>query len=289
MSWKDYEIYITRHFQRLFPTASIQHNVRQQGLMSKVSRQIDILIEGKLAGFDLKIVIDCKYFNKKVDVKTVESFISFLQDLKVSKGILITNKGFTQAALNRATYDTQDIELRIINYDDLEAFQNFCAIPYSGKHCVFVSSPPGWVVDAAPEGNYLCSFYPAGLSQAEAYHTEGFVYLGIFHKDNNLPTLNAFTKFQDERLSYNLPKIEYITTSAAREDCKLSMRVIDAKEMNDTIEYTIFLDYLEVVVFMVLLTPRSKEHEYKKKLEWIAEKLQKGIIIYNTSEKPMNV
>jgi len=50
------------------------------------------------------------------------------------------------------------------------------------------------------------------------------------------------------------------------------MIVIEAKEMRDTIEYTIFLDYSEAVVFMVLLTPRSKEHEYKKKLEWIAEK-----------------
>ena len=46
MDWKEYETYITRHFQRLFPGTSIQHNVRRKGLISKTMRQIDILIEG---------------------------------------------------------------------------------------------------------------------------------------------------------------------------------------------------------------------------------------------------
>jgi hypothetical protein len=54
MNWKDYEIYITRHFQKLFPEASIQHNVSQTGLISDVQRQIDILIEQRIAGFNLK-------------------------------------------------------------------------------------------------------------------------------------------------------------------------------------------------------------------------------------------
>ena len=156
MNWKEYEIYITKHFQSLFPETSIQHDVRREGLMSKVKRQIDILIEGRIAGFDLKIVVDCKYFNKKVDVKAVESFLSFLQDLKVSKGILITNHGYTKAAYNRAMYDSQDIELRIINFDDLEKFQSFMAIPYSKSECAIVTSPDGWVVDAV--GHLLLHF-----------------------------------------------------------------------------------------------------------------------------------
>ena len=129
MDWKEYEIYITRHFQKLFPDTPIQRDVRREGIISKTKRQIDILIEGRVAGFDLKVIVDCKYFNKKVTVKEVESFLSFLQDLKASKGILITNIGYTKAAYNRATYDSQDIELRIINFEDLDDFQGFMAIP----------------------------------------------------------------------------------------------------------------------------------------------------------------
>lgn len=290
MDWKEYEIYITKHFQKLFPQTSIQHNVRREGLISKTNRQIDILIEGKVAGFDLKIIVDCKYFNKKVDVKQVESFLSFLQDLKASKGILITNNGYSEAAYNRATYDSQDIELRIINFDDLEKFQGFMAIPYSKSECAIVTSPKGWVVDASPQGTYVASFYPAGLSQEEAFHTEGFIYLAFSHKDKTWPDLLDLLDKQgtNARNHYKHPKIQYIET-IEREDCSLTMRVIDAEEMGNTIEYTIFLDYPNVIIYLTLLTYRNKEKQYIKKLEWIAQKLIKGNVIFDKNENPINV
>lgn len=201
MNWKDYEIYITKHFQQIFPQTDIQHNVRREGIMSKKKRQIDILIEGKVAGFDLKIIVDCKYFNKKVDVKEVESFISFLNDLKASKGILITNNGYTEAAYNRATYDSQDIELRIISFDDLEKFQGFITIPYSKSECAIISAPDGWVIDASSEGPYVASLYPAGLSQQEAFHTEGFIYVVFSHKDKDWPDLPHLLEYQKDIIS----------------------------------------------------------------------------------------
>ena len=290
MDWKEYEIYITRHFQKLFPGTSIQHNVRREGLMSKAKRQIDILIEGKVAGFDLIIIVDCKYFNKKVDVKEVESFLSFLQDLKASKGILITNNGYSEAAYNRATYDSQDIELRIINFDDLEQFQNFMALPYSKSECAIVTSPDGWIVDGSPQGPYVASFYPAGLSQEEAFHTEGFIYLGFSHKTKEWPDLPDLLDKQKAgaKSHYTLPRIEYIDT-IEREDCNLTLRIIDAVEMGKTIEYTIFLDYPNVIIQLTLLTDRSKEKTYLKKLEWIAQKLIKGNVIFDKNSQPMNV
>lgn len=282
MDWKEYEIYITKHFQKLFPQTSIQHNVRREGLMSKTKRQIDILIEGKVAGFDLNIIVDCKYFNKKVDVKDVESFLSFLQDLKASKGILITNIGYSEAAYNRATYDSQDIELRIINFDDLKMFQSFMAIPYSKSECAIVTSPDGWVVDASSQGPYVASFYPMGLSQEEAFHTEGFIYLVFSHKDKSWPDLPALLEKQaaGARSHYQQPKIEYIKT-IERKDCALTMRVVDTAEMGNTIEYTIFLDYPNVIIYLTLLTHRDRKKLYVKKLEWIAQKLIKGNVIFD--------
>ncbi|QCU74375.1 restriction endonuclease [Pseudoalteromonas distincta] len=290
MNWKEYEIYITKHFQSLFPETSIQHDVRREGLMSKVKRQIDILIEGRIAGFDLKIVVDCKYFNKKVDVKAVESFLSFLQDLKVSKGILITNHGYTKAAYNRAMYDSQDIELRIINFDDLEKFQSFMAIPYSKSECAIVTSPDGWVVDAVGQERFVASFYAAGLTQEEAFHTEGFIYMAFSHKDKQWPDLPDLLRKQEltSKQHYHLPKIEYINT-IKREDCNLILRVLDAKEMGNTIEYTLFLDYPRVIIYLTLLTDATKEKQYLKKLEWIGEKLIKGNVIFDENCKPLNV
>lgn len=290
MSWQEYEIYITKHLQRLFPESSITHNVRLEGLISKTKRQVDILVEGKVAGFNIRIVIDCKYFNKKVDVKDVESFLSFLQDLKASKGILITNNGYSQAAYNRAEYDSQDIELRIIDFSDLESMQGFIAIPYSGPHCAIVSAPIGWVVDAESENRFLASFYPAGLSKIEAFETEGFIYLSMSHKNTEWPNLKHLLSTQDteSKKHYNAPKIEYIET-INKEHCYTAMRIIEAQEMGNTIEYTLFLDYPEVIIFLTLLAPRGQEEKYVKKLEWIGEKLIKGNTIYGTNKLPINM
>ena len=94
MNWRDYETYITRHFQRLFPEATIEHDVRRKGLISRTQRQIDLLISSELAGFRLEVIVDCKYFGRKVDVTVVEKFLSFLRDLKANKGVIVTNSGY---------------------------------------------------------------------------------------------------------------------------------------------------------------------------------------------------
>jgi len=56
-------------------------------MLPVTKRQIDILVEGEIAGFDISIIIDCKYFSRKVDVKHVESFI------KINPTLLITRAG----------------------------------------------------------------------------------------------------------------------------------------------------------------------------------------------------
>ncbi len=290
MNWKEYEIYITRHFQKLFPNASIKHNVKRFGIISKIERQIDILVEDTVAGFTISIIIDCKYFSKKVDVKDVESFLSFLLDLKASKGIMITNVGYSKAAYNRATYDTQDVELRIINFEDLDLFQGFLAIPYSGGHCAVVSAPNGWVIDNNPKGPYLASIYPAGLTQEEAFHTDGFMYLLFSHKDKKLPDLQSLLKLQEEGINrkYRKPLYEYIPT-ITRDDCNTILRILEAEEIPNTVDCTLFLDFPEVILFITLLSPKNKLSDYLKKLEWVGIKLIKGQVIHAVNGEPLSI
>lgn len=290
MDWKEYEIYITRHLQRLFPEASITHDVRRDGLISKTKRQIDILIEQKLAGFILSIIVDCKYFSKKINLKHVEAFLSFLLDLKASKGIMITNHGYSKAAYNRANYDTQDIELRIINFEDLEKYQGFIGIPYSGSHCAVVSAPDGWVLDNNPKGQHLASLYPAGLSQEEAFHAEGFIYLFFSHKDANWPDLMHLLDVQEDGIKshYKNPRYEYMDT-IKRKGCNTLLRVLEADEVPGTREYSLFLDFPQVILFFNLLAPISKAESYLKKLEWIGEKLIKGNVIFDRSGDPVSL
>ena len=54
------------------------------------------------------------------------------------------------------------------------------------------------------------------------------------------------------------------------------MRVIDAVEIGNTIEYTILMDYPSVILYLTLLTPRDKEEQYIKRFGVDCSKTHKG-------------
>ena len=107
--WKLYEETILQHFQEVYPDCKVEGNQKIIGINSKIKRQVDVLITGETAGYLIKVVIDCKHFSKKIDVKIVESFIGMLADLRASKGVIITNIGYTKGAIERAKFDSRDI------------------------------------------------------------------------------------------------------------------------------------------------------------------------------------
>src|SRR5665647_2858867 len=119
MNWKDYEEEIFQAFKNIYPEATITFDARIIGRFSKEERQIDILVEGSIAGRKIRIVVDGKFYNKKIDVKHVESFISMVEDIGAAQGILVTPRGYSKAAINRAYFGPSDIELDILNFDEL--------------------------------------------------------------------------------------------------------------------------------------------------------------------------
>jgi hypothetical protein len=51
---------------------------------------------------EIQIIIDCKDYNRPVDVKGVEEFDGLLRDVGAQKGVLVCPKGFTETAKARA-------------------------------------------------------------------------------------------------------------------------------------------------------------------------------------------
>ena len=86
MNWKEYELEVFEACELYFSHAKVKMNATKLGLYSKTNRQIDILIEETIGGNINKIVIDCKLYNKKVDVKSVESFISMVMSMLLFGG-----------------------------------------------------------------------------------------------------------------------------------------------------------------------------------------------------------
>ena len=115
--WKEYERKVREILVENYPESEIEYDDSIFGLYSKVERQIDFAIRSNIAGKRILGVVDCKYYNKNIDVKAVESFIGMTQDVNASFGFMMTNKGYSNAAKNRVKYS--NLKLDVLSLDKI--------------------------------------------------------------------------------------------------------------------------------------------------------------------------
>lgn len=80
--------------------SSVERDVQLDG--HDGPRQIDVLIRSQVAGMPLKTVIECRDFNKRLDVTAVDAFQSKLVDVGANKGVLVSRRGFSGTAIKKA-------------------------------------------------------------------------------------------------------------------------------------------------------------------------------------------
>lgn len=274
MNWKDYEVEIFQAFTNIYPEATITFDAKIIGRFSKEERQIDVLVDACIAGRKNQIVVDGKFYNKKIDVKHVESFISMVHDIGADQGIIVTPKGYSKAAINRAYYGSSEIELDILNFDELLRFQGFGGITYSGKYGALLPSPFGWIVDGARTGFAIATLYQRGLTLEKAMKRGEWIYMNIFHYDKNIKNLDELIDYQEEatKSSNPLATFEYGDSVIRHDAQKTIIRKIIRVE-NPLHEYTGFVDFNTHCVFCVLLTPEELKKKNIRKLEYVIETL----------------
>lgn len=106
MEWRQYETQIYEKLKSDFPEINILFNQKVFGHQSKTERQVDVLATGLFMGRKIKLAVECKCYSKNIDVKIVDGFIGFLEDIKANLGIIITNQGFSPAAKNSKRYSS---------------------------------------------------------------------------------------------------------------------------------------------------------------------------------------
>jgi hypothetical protein len=115
MSWKTYEKQVHRHFVEKYPDEQILFDQKLVGRHSKVDRQVDVLVRSHATGRELIGVFDCKHFSRHVDVRVIDFMVGFLDDLGANYGGVVSSRGFTVAARNRALSNGQ-IDLRVVPF-----------------------------------------------------------------------------------------------------------------------------------------------------------------------------
>lgn len=277
--WKLYEETILQHFREVFPDYKIEGNQKIVGIKSKRKRQIDVLISGEVTGFPVKIVIDCKHFSTKIDVKIVESFIGMLADVKASKGVIITNIGYTKAAIERAKLDSRDIQLDILEFEDLPQFSGIAdAFPSKWneqeKMALVFSCPFGWQVHEVPTADIPAGLTKANISWAKGWEFKECIYMNFTSK-REIPNLESLISLHEKQSQKNYPgvKFDYFEDLDERFEnpfCeKMILRVGYYRQYSE-IETTIFLDFGTFIAYFVLTSSKNNTDKNWKKLAFVA-------------------
>ena len=276
--WRLYEAYVFGALQRRFPGARVRHNVTLQGLKTKRARQIDVLVEWTHGGVDLKIAFDCKCYQRKVNVNDVESFLGMLDDVRVSKGVLVTTKGFSKTADERARQDPRDIDLQILSPDRLSQYQGVgSAWLWKGTTAAIVQAPGGWVLDnqdTRTPGWCQFSRYPIGHKLESAKKMCPFLYGNIVLKTEQEPTMEDIATMHEKLIVEKCPNATFkrlppLWQSVNGEPARTLFRVGHISPSYSGPEYSLYLDSPKGVLLLVLLCPEGNDQIYLPALKWV--------------------
>lgn len=273
--------------------------------MSEKKRQTDIHAKEEVSGFSIDVVIDCKHFSKNVDVKVVESFLSLVRDVGASKGVIITNQGYTDGAEARAKNDSHDVDLRIIEFDKLEQYEGLHAFPFAGSHFVYLPAPHGWKIDSRqvirtdespPDTMAVCSLSPLGYEAMEAYEGSSYMYANFWGKDRQIYSIRDLNRLQGHKMSnyygvnFNEKNLEEVTTPVLN-DRQYEAKLRNIRFGKHTMESTLFMDFEEFIFFIVLMSDIKRGLEYAnrevEKLLWVGERIKPGNVIYTGEQNQL--
>lgn len=259
-TWQDYEEAVFQECERVyhFQNAELVKDAHIEGRYSRVKRQIDVLVRlyegGKVFS---TILVECKHYKQKINVKIVDSFIGCLEDVGADKGIIVSEKGFTKAAINRAHNGKDDIEVVILSLGELQQFQSLGAFPFSGDNALAIAPPFGWIMDGTQRGFAPVVFYRRGIPFEEVTEKEKeWMYLQFWSKNSCVNSVKSLIEVQNESL---MDADEQADIRVFEQD---GLTVREARLPSyPTTETTVFREFDRFIAFLVLYCP---EHFIQK-------------------------
>lgn len=107
-----YEIYTKRLYQTLtqaYPNVQVLHNQKISG------NQIDVCWKHNIAGVDYLTLVECKNYNKSVDLNCYRQLV-YNMDLLKARGVLVTTVGF-QLGVIEAAKCRPDVKLLKVTFE----------------------------------------------------------------------------------------------------------------------------------------------------------------------------
>lgn len=274
MKWEEYELEVLEYLQSKFYDCLIYRDVKLNGKLSKTNRQIDILIEKQIGDINIRLIVECKRWKKKLDVANVGEFIDKLRDIGASRGMMIARNGYTKAAYERAMSENE-LQLHILDFENKPEFQGFWGIPYWGHCGAIISAPTGWIVDSdltdEQRKNFgQCFLYPMGLTAKEAMNKLEFMYFNIIP----IPTdIDELVEEQNKTVLERDPKSDIHVGLDNLECGPILMRQIYYARDNYT-EFTAFFDTERFHAYCVIASLNSKVEVNLARLRYVVNNIK---------------
>lgn len=105
--WEQFEYHSHKVIKELYPASQVFPNVKIEGKLTKVLRQVDIqMVEPQQYEY---IAFECKDHRHPIDVPLVEAFVTKLEDIGAKKGAIVANINFTEGSKNLAAAKGLDL------------------------------------------------------------------------------------------------------------------------------------------------------------------------------------
>jgi len=119
-----FEKQTARIVKALFPSASVKHDIKIRGTLSKVDRQFDVQAADP-SGYDY-ILFECKDHKRPIDVEVIDGFGGKLRDIGGARAAIVSNSSYSEAALNMASEIGIDC-LLLVDTNDSSVRARLCA------------------------------------------------------------------------------------------------------------------------------------------------------------------
>lgn len=265
MKWTEYEESVYQECRRIYGK-QVKKNIHIIGKYSDEERQIDVYVpEVQFDGVTGSMIVDAKYYSRKVDVKGVDSMIGMLGDVNAKYGLLVSSKGFSHAAIKRAHNSPDGLQVDILSVDELQMLQSPVAVIYSGSHGFCIQSPFGWIIDGTRRDGALAYLYRRGIQKlASVAKEKEFMYINMCTKDLLISSVDDLLEYHNATsLSEIDPK--YINVV---HDEEIILRYVTAPSY-PSVEITGFYEFDDCILFCVLFCPDIMIKRDVEKLKFI--------------------
>lgn len=270
--WREYEREVRDELVSRYGEAAVRYDVKVRGVVSETRRQIDVVVDESDLTDRSQIAVDAKFRNRRIDVKDVEAFMGMLNDVRVGRGLMITNLGYSDAALARAHRDDVDLDLDVLTLDEFREWQASGGIPFAGRNGIVLPAPIGWVLDATGQRDPLARLYRRGLTFAQAYDLGEFMYVNIWDRRPPVETLEQLLEKQRIDILRKFPDaVITVSDFVARRNGRTCLRRTEIATYPSA-EITAFAEFETGILFVVLFTPLAVERRNVRKLEYVIAK-----------------